>query len=193
MRVQSRELQGILKLLEKSVILDSANFKLCLISFFIAKSSFKRFKFQPNLPKELGNKITSAFTFTEGNVCANKLYSLLFNIKQQPADENIRKIQSSVRQKEKNKFYEEKSETALQSGELHPLDFEHAKIAMIDCLTETKTVDEHFTEMKNSVEKLFTTLKTFLRKQLSLYGWKKEFPMLVPMPSEGENWKFFKL
>ena len=64
---------------------------------------------------------------------------------------------------------------------------------MIDCLTETKTVEEHFTEMKNSVEKLFTTLKTFLRKQLSLYGWKKEFPILLPMPSEGENWKFFKV
>ena len=123
MRVQTRELQEILKLIEKSVILGSVNFKLCLISFFIAKSSFKRFKFQPNLLEELSNKITVAFTFTEGNVCANKIYSMLFNIKQQPADENIRKIQSSVRQKAKNKFYEEKSENALQFGELHPLDF----------------------------------------------------------------------
>ena len=57
---------------------------------------------------------------------------------------------------------------------------------MIDCLTETKTVDGHFMEMMNGVENLFTLLKTFLRKQLALYGWKRKFPMLTPMPSKGD-------
>ena len=179
-----REVQWILILIEK--ILGSAKFKWYLISSFIAKSSFKRFKFQPHLSEELNNKITSVFTLTEGSVCANKIYALIF--KQQQADKSIRKINPSLRQKAKNKFDQGKS--SLQSGELNPLDFEQAQLAMIDCLTETKTVDGHFLEIMNSVENLFTSLKTFLRKQLALYGWKRKFPMLTPMPSKGDIWKF---
>lgn len=162
-------------------------FKLYL-NFLLAKSSFERFKFQPHLSKEVSNKISPAFTLTEGIVCANKIYSLLFK-QLHPADEKLRKIKPVVRQvKKKNESLEEKSqsENTMQSSESYPLDFHRAKATLIDCLTETKTVDEHFVEMENSVEKLFTSLKIFLRKQLTFYAMEKEFPMLSPMLTEGK-------
>ena len=138
------------------------------------------------MSKEVSNKTSPAFTLTEGNVCANKIYSLLFK-QQQPTDEKFRKIQSVARQmKIKNKLLQEKSENALQSDKVNVLDLEQAKAVMIGCLTETKTVDEHFVEMMNSVEKLFTSLNTFLRKQLTLYRIKKEFTLMAQMLSEGD-------
>lgn len=156
---------------------------------FLAESSFERFKFQPYLSIEPSKKTSAAFTLTEGNVCANKIYSLLF--KQQPTNERLRKIQPSGRQKgAKNKLkLKENSEKALQSaGELHLLDFEQANIAMIECLTETKTVDEHFIEMKNSMVNLFTSLEAFLHKQLVLYWRTKGSPAGV----QGDIWKFLR-